>query len=256
MGLVFGAIVGSFLNVVINRTKLNKTLLGRSYCPHCKHTLTTLDLVPILSFMWLKGKCKHCGKRISWQYPIVEAATAIVFFLISLQVDYSIHAVYLWLVSGYFLVIAAYDFKHYLVLDKFVFSGLLVAFIYAVAGDLGSGCNFTWECSTFSGIAAGLITSGFFFLQFYVSKGRWIGFGDVKLGLLLGMVAGFPLVLILLFFSYLTGAIIGLALIAAGKKEMTSKMPFGTFLAIAAIFTLLYGEPILSWYMRLIGLNY
>lgn len=252
---VFGLIVGSFLNVVINRLHTGKSFLGgRSHCPHCKHELGVLDLIPVLSFFFLRGKCKYCKKPISWQYPAIELITAIAYGLLAYQYFYSglsvafsleFFAFLLGLVlAATFIVIAVYDIKHYLILDKVVFPAVAVAIIYAaLKGELVSG------------LFGVLTVSGFFLAQYLASKGTWIGFGDVKFGLLLGMVAGFPGALILLFMSYLLGAVTGVTLIGFGKKDMGSILPFGAFLSASAVICMMYGDKIANWYADIIGIN-
>lgn len=256
LSAILGLIVGSFLNVVINRLRLKESLNGRSHCPHCKHQLNALDLVPLLSYLWLAGKCRYCGKPISWQYPAVEAFTGLVFALTWYKFqEFGIDLFFVWVLSAFFIVIAVYDLKHFLILDKVVFPGLAVAVVYALASDLNTGCGVGWGCATISGLLGAGIVAGFFYLQYLVSRGRWIGFGDVKLGLMLGVVAGFPLSIFLLFISYMSGAIVGVFLIATGKKQAGSKLPFGVFLALGAIATLLYGQAAFNWYLNLIGLS-
>jgi leader peptidase (prepilin peptidase) / N-methyltransferase len=256
LSAVLGLIIGSFLNVVINRLRLKETLGGRSHCPHCKHELSALDLVPLFSYLFLRGKCRYCGKPISWQYLAVEAATSLAFLLTWLKFQiFGPDLFFVWVLSAFFIVIAVYDLKHFLILDKVVFPGLAVAVAYALVRDFNSGCGLSWNCATISGLLGAATIAGFFYLQHLVSNGRWIGFGDVKLGLMLGMVAGFPLCIFLLFISYMSGALAGVFLIATGKKQASSKMPFGTFLALCAIITLLYGQPALNWYLDLIGVS-
>jgi prepilin signal peptidase PulO-like enzyme (type II secretory pathway) len=253
---VFGLVVGSFLNVVINRLRLKQSLGGRSHCPHCKHELNALDLVPLFSFLFLGGKCRYCGKPISWQYPAVEAFTGLAFMLAWLKFQaFGADLAFVWILAAFFIVIAVYDLKHYLILDKVVFPGLAVAVAYALYRDFSGGCGLAWNCATISGLLGAAVVAGFFYLQHLVSGGRWIGFGDVKFGLMLGFAAGFPLCILLLFISYTAGASVGMALLATGSKQATSKMPFGTFLALGAIATLLYGQPIMNWYLDLIGFS-
>ncbi|MBX4187893.1 MAG: A24 family peptidase, partial [Candidatus Doudnabacteria bacterium] len=157
-------------------------------------------------------------------------------------------------IASFFIVIAVYDLKHFLILDKVILPGIVIATIYAIYQSFGNPCGSFFCFPIISGGIGAMIISGFFLLQYLVSKGKWMGFGDVKFGLLLGMVAGFPLSLVLLFMAYISGAVIGLLLISLSKKEMTSKLPFGTFLSVAAIMTMIYGSQILNWYLNLIGL--
>jgi leader peptidase (prepilin peptidase) / N-methyltransferase len=253
---IIGLVVGSFLNVVINRLKLKESLGGRSHCPHCKHQLEALDLVPLFSYLMLAGKCRYCGKPISWQYPAVEAFTALAFALAWIKFQgFGLDLFFTWILASFFIVIAVYDLKHFLILDKVVFPGLIVAVIYALIRDFGSDCGIAWSCATISGLLGAAIIAGFFYLQHLISRGKWIGFGDVKFGLMLGFASGFPLCILLLFISYVAGALVGILLILTGRKQATSKLPFGTFLGLGAIATMLYGAPILNWYLELIGVT-
>ncbi len=255
LSIISGLIAGSFLNVVINRLKTGESFNGRSHCPHCGRQLEALDLVPLISYLYLGGKCRHCKAEISAQYPLVEVMTALAFALLAIKFGgFGYQLVFECILAAFFIVIAVYDFKHFLILDKVVFPGLAVAFAYAITRDLVDPCG-AWQCSAIlSGLLGALIISGFFFLQYVVSKGKWIGFGDVKFGLMLGVTAGFPGAILLLFSAYMLGALAGVGLIAMGRKQMGSKLPFGTFLAITAIITMLYGQPVIDWYMNLIGL--
>lgn len=243
---VFGLMAGSFLNAVIHRLHSGQPIVSdRSRCVYCGHQLNALDLVPLLSFIVLGGKCRYCRKKISWQYPVVELATASAFVLAAINYGLQITDHRFWIDLIFictFIVIAVYDFKHYLILDKVVFPMLVLS----LAVNIYSG-------SLMTGILGAISLSGFFLLQYGISKGRWIGLGDVKLGLLLGSVLGFNLGILNLVLSYFSGAIVGTILIIFGKKRLKSHMPFGTFLAFSAIITMLYGRIILDWYLKLIG---
>jgi leader peptidase (prepilin peptidase) / N-methyltransferase len=254
---VFGLVVGSFLNVVINRLRLDESLGGRSECPNCKRQLQAKDLFPVLSFFLLKGKCRYCALPISWQYPIVELLTSVSFLLITVKVgEINVETFFLAVLASFFIVVGTYDFKHYLILDKVIFSGIAVAFAYALYRDFSQGCNFGFstDCATMSGLAGAAVIAGFFYFQYLLSKGRWIGFGDVKYGMMLGMSVGFPLAIFLLFLGYMAGALVGSVLLATGAKDMASRLPFGTFLSYSAIMTLLYGKMAMSYYLYLIGM--
>jgi leader peptidase (prepilin peptidase)/N-methyltransferase len=187
----------------------------------------------------------------------VEFLTGLVFALGGYRFGLSPMLGFFIVASGFFIVIAVYDYKHLLILDKVVLPGAILAFLFNLGLDLTGSCQAAasawWRSCTVSGIEGALLIAGFSFLQHMLSKGRWIGFGDVKLGLLLGLAVGFAGSLVLLFIAYLLGAITGLGLIAAGRKHLSSRLPFGTFLSVSAIITLLYGEPILDWYLTLIG---
>ncbi|MDO8669066.1 MAG: prepilin peptidase [Candidatus Buchananbacteria bacterium] len=243
---IFGLTVGSFLNCVIYRLEHGESFLkGRSYCPHCKHKLGFFDLIPVLSFFWLRGLCSYCHKKISIQYPLVEFFTALIFLAIGLLISdinqpwliSDINKLYLMAVSAFLVVIFVYDLKHYIIPDKIIFPAIAVTLVY----------NF-WK-SDFLLSAFG--AAAFFLAIVLVSKGKWMGVGDIKLAFLMGLVLGWPNILAALFLSFLIGAIIGLGLIIWGKKTIKSEVPFGPFLTIGTLIALFWGGAIISWYLQL-----
>jgi prepilin signal peptidase PulO-like enzyme (type II secretory pathway) len=152
-------------------------------------------------------------------------------------------------------VIAVFDLKHYLILDKVIFPAVGLSVLWNIYQDVTTHYSLlTTHSHLVLGLLSGLGLAGFFGLQFLLSKGRWIGFGDVKLGFLLGLMLGWPQILTALILAYFSGALVGLSLIAWGKKQMSSKLPFGVFLSGSAIVVILWGSQITNWYLRLIGL--
>ena len=132
---VLGTICGSFLNCVIYRLEVSKSFLkGRSYCPHCKHILSWQDLIPIFSFIFLKGKCRYCQKPISWQYPLVELATGILFIwtYLSYDRDLSMSLIFYLIFACFLIIIFVYDLKHYLIPDKVIYPAIVLAFLYNI----------------------------------------------------------------------------------------------------------------------------
>ncbi|MCX6785801.1 MAG: prepilin peptidase [Candidatus Komeilibacteria bacterium] len=238
---ILGLIFGSFLNAVIFRLKRNEQFIrGRSKCLSCKHNLAWQDLIPLFSFIFLRAKCRYCKAKISWQYPAVELATALVFLIgywhyLNLT-DYSVYLVF----SCFLIIIFVFDFKYYLILDKVSLSALMAAFVF----------NFLLGYSAINLLIGALAVAGFFLLQFVVSQGAWIGGGDLRLGLVMGAMLGWPMALVALSLAYLSGAAAGLILIVFKKKRFNSQLPFGTFLSLATWVTLLWGEKILSWYLN------
>lgn len=243
---IFGLILGSFLNAVIFRLHSGESVLsGRSHCVHCGKTLQAWDLIPVFSFLFLRGRCRYCREKISWQYPIIELVTAITFVLLAASHGLWIMDYGLWfqlVMAAFLIVIAVFDFKYYLILDKVVLPATVLAVAYNI-----------WHGQLFVGLLSGLGLAGFFWLQYLVSKGRWIGLGDVKLGFFLGNLFGWPQSLVMLLLAYFGGAAVGLVLMALGKKKFSSQLAFGTFLSASAIITMLYGAGIANWYLKLIG---
>lgn len=265
---IFGLIVGSFLNCVIYRLQTDEKVGGmsRSHCVKCGHILRWYDLIPVLSFLMLRGKCRYCKKPISIQYPFVEIATGAMFLLIFnfqftifnqslINLQGFAQLSYLWIITCFLIVIFVYDLKHYLILDKVIYPAIIIAFLYSLFGVLSFGVfeGFAFAPLNFepliSQIFAAILASGFFAIIVFGSRGKWMGAGDIKLGFLMGLILGYPQILTGLFLSFLFGAIIGTGMIIAKKKTLKSQVPFGPFL-VAGIFTaIFYGEQILNWYL-------
>ncbi|MDD5689977.1 MAG: prepilin peptidase [Caldisericia bacterium] len=239
---VLGLIVGSFLNCVILRTyKGESFIVGRSYCPKCKHDLKPWDLIPVLSYLILRGKCRYCGNKISFQYPLVELSTAIIFSFVYLQVGLTSEMIYLLAIMAIFIVIFVYDLKYYIIPDKFVFSGIILSAIWVfLTGDI---------LITF---ASAIGASLFFFLIWFFSKGLAMGFGDVKLAFLIGLLLGWPNVIVGLFLGFFFGAIIGTISLLINQKNLKSEIPFAPFLLSGAFVALFWGDKIVQWYLSLI----
>jgi len=242
---IFGLAIGSFLNVVIYRFSKNQSIVfPPSRCPKCQTKIKFRDNIPLISFIILRGRCRSCREKISWQYPLVELATGLIFVLLhwhsGLTLDFLRFAIF----AVFLLVIFVYDLKYYLILDRVAVPAMIIAFILNWLAGFGP-VNL---------ILAGLAGSGFFALQYFVSSGRWVGGGDIRLGAVMGLMLGWPMLLVALFLAYLSGALIGVSLIVLGKKKMSSELPFGAFLAPATLVTLLFGLPLLSWYLNLINL--
>ncbi|MEI7424796.1 MAG: prepilin peptidase [Candidatus Staskawiczbacteria bacterium] len=249
-GFVFltGLCIGSFLNCLIYRLEEEKTLEGRSFCPHCKHTLSWKDLFPVFSFVFLLGKCRYCKKSISWQYPLVEIATALLFLAIFVAnsqytINNAINIIYLFYIFSVLIVIFVYDLKHYLIPDKVLFPAILVTFISIFLPT----CNIQHVVFSFLAV---LVGSGFFLLIFLLSKGQAMGFGDVKLAILMGLLLGFPNILVALFLAFFFGAIIGLILLFLRKKGLKSEIPFGPFLIAGTFIAIFFGNQIIQWYLN------
>lgn len=250
---VFGLVVGSFLNCVIYRLEKEESFLfGRSYCPCCKKTLKAIDLIPILSFLILKGKCRYCQKKISWQYPFVELGSAFLFVLVfqhfNLGLDFGLSPDFLGLVFSlaifcFLIVVFVYDLKHFLIPDKIIYLAIALALIYNF---------FDFKNLLFNFLPAALGGFVFFLIIFLISQGKWLGFGDVKLVFLLGLFLGFPNILVALFLSFTIGAIIGIGLIILKRKKLKSEVPFAPFLVLGSLIAFFWGEKILNWYLSLI----
>jgi len=258
----FGLGVGSFLNAVIYRLEVGDSAFrGRSYCPQCKHTLAWYDLIPLASFVLLGGKCRYCEGKISWQYPIVELSTAAIFTLVFWHLGFEFYLafgiwtltflqmLYLWTIAALLIVLFVYDLKHYILPDKILFPAIASVFVY----NFGFWIFDLFRISDFGfRILSALAAAAFFFAIFALSRGRAMGFGDVKLALFMGLFLGWPNVAVAMFAAFLAGAAIGLVLIAAKKKGMKSEIPFGPFLIAGTFAALFWGKLLVDWYLNLL----
>lgn len=252
---LFGLAIGSFLNCLIWRLYQKDTILGRSYCPACHHQLAWYDNIPLFSFIYLGGKCRHCRKHISWQYPLVELFTGLMFaiaYYMRIGADLPTSALQLlyvgrdWFLISVMIVIFIYDLRWYLILDVVSLpSALIILCLNLLINYFEKGQYPLWQNLFLSGIIGG----SFFLFQFIVSKGRWVGGGDIRLGLLMGLALGWPQILAALFIAYIVGSIVGILLIVWGKKQWGSEVPFGIFLTSATLITLFWGTRIIDWYI-------
>lgn len=293
---IFGSAIGSFLNVVVCRLKTAPEngspviagepfsgLLGRSHCPRCGQILAWYDLIPIISFFMLRGRCRNCREKISWQYPLVEIATGLLFvaitqhfvilsgsegsaaiisgFFASLRMTEYANLVYYLFIASCLIVIFVYDLRHYIIPDKVLIPAITVSLAYGIFGTLGKiilnnpalpplnlwgGAERLYPY-LFSASAA----AGFFLFLVLITRGRGMGMGDAKLAFLLGLVLGWPLILPALFLAFFLGAAAGIGLIIFGQKTLKSQIPFGPFLIAGALAALFLGQGWPNWFCAL-----
>lgn len=239
-----GLVVGSFLNVVIDRLPRGESIIkGRSHCDYCKHKLSWIDLIPIISFFILGRRCRYCKKPISWQYPTIEAATGVMFSLIYIS------AIPLWqyiiVVFAGLLVIFVTDFKYRIIPDKVLFFITLITLLYSLILAPETVIN---------RLLSGLIMTIIFLILVMVTKGKGMGFGDVKFSFFMGLFLGFPKIIVAFYLAFLTGAAISLILVLIGKKTMKSKIAFGPFLVWATVVSFFLGNQIFAMFTNLLGM--
>jgi prepilin signal peptidase PulO-like enzyme (type II secretory pathway) len=261
--LVLGLIIGSFINCLVWRLYKEETLMGRSYCPKCRHQIDWYDNIPVVSWIFLGGRCRHCRKPISVQYPLVEFLTGVLFALVFIKFfgagfAYSSYDFYFWLLDSAKL--------WWLLADWLAISALTIVFIFDTRWLLISLPAILWSAAGIFGLdlilgyslgnilLCVLIGAGFFGLQFLLTRGRGIGEGDIWLGGLMGLI--FPdwhLLLAALFMSYMLGGATGLVMMAAWGKKLKTKLPLGVFLALGSIIALFFGRSLIGWYLGLLG---
>ncbi|MCU0680158.1 MAG: prepilin peptidase [Planctomycetes bacterium] len=249
LAFILGLIIGSFLNCLAWRLYQEETILGRSYCPKCRRQIVWYDNIPVISFILLRGRCRHCHKTISWQYPLVEIITATLFALAvwlnisGLEINFKM-LIPSFLLIATMMVVFISDSRWLVISNWLILVMTPVFFLYNI---------FILHFSL-ANLAIGiLVGTSVFALQYFITKGRGIGEGDIWLGLLLGTFFGWAQFLVVFFLTYVGGSIISLFLLLLRKKKLKSKLPLGIFLAPAAIITLFWGEKLIAWYLNLLS---
>ena len=244
--VLVGLAIGSFLNVVIFRIDdLRSILKTRSKCLHCQEEIKWYDLVPLISFVLLRGRCRNCGKEISWQYPLVELGVASLFLLFYFQYQLSWTLAYFCLVFAILTIIFVYDLKTQTIPDEFVWAVLLIIF---------AGAWYFTGSGVLNMLIGGLIGGGVITFLVLISKEKWMGAGDIKIGLALGALVGYPKALLMLFLAFILGSLFGLFLIALKKKGLKDTLPFAPFLISSALITLFFGDILIYWYLSKMGI--
>lgn len=246
---IIGACLGSFTNVLIDRLPRGKSIFfGRSKCEKCRKQIKSFDLIPLLSYLVLRGKCRYCHKKIPFRVFLVELFsgflfTAVYFLLFTNWLTYFL----LCAITLILLAIAIIDIDHGIIFDPL----LLVLGALSVFYILLTSPN-----SFFFHILSGLIAFVFFLIIFLITRGRGIGFGDVKYAFFIGFLLTFPQLIISFYASFLTGAVISIILVITGKKKMRGgTIPFGPFLSLGMFVSLLYGNQIVAIALPLLGMR-
>ena len=248
---IIGVGVGSLLNTLVFRTKAEKGLKEPSACMSCQNPISKKDLIPVLSYFHLRGRCRKCSAVIEWQYPAIEMLTGVLFAIVFARAFYGFAlpefvdaGEWVWLfvrdaaMIVFLTIVFVYDFRYKVILDKYSIPAILVAFIF----------NLAMGADVLSMLVGGLLVGAFFAVQFLLSRGKWIGGGDIRLGVLMGVLLGPALGLVGLFLAYVIGALAGVYLILKKHQKLDDHIPFGTFLSVSIIITMLWGQQLLEWY--------
>jgi len=291
LGFIIGIILGSFIACLANRSLTNKSFWKRSYCDNCKKQLVWYDLIPIFSFLILKGKSRCCKKKLSKELILVEVLTGLLIsllFFLNLPANfYELTLVRLILIladlafKSFIVVIlisiVITDLKENLIPDRITYPAAALAFSYLLIVTISKSTLFYFELKASElgkyllppysdyffrqvfmgaepliyGVISGLGLGLFFLILILVTRGRGMGGGDMKLGVFLGLVFGFPQSVVVLMLAFLTGSLFGIILIIFGKKKFGQTIPFGPFLALGGLLSLYWGEKILNWYLQI-----
>jgi len=262
--LILGLLVGSFLNVLVYRIHTAEELFwDRSKCPHCKKKIRWFDNIPVVSFVILKFRCRDCQKKISWQYPVVEILTGIVFALISWKF-FVLTDTTSWFPTAYYLFISAslitilvYDFLYLEIPGSVLWVSIFCAIIFGLYSDGISLLNLEnntlnlLDTKIYPGVLSATVAFIFFFTLSFFSKEKWMGMGDAYLVILLGLILGWPEIILALFLSFAIGATYGIIMLAMKKKKMKSQVPFAPFLILGTFISIFFYTPIVTWYLSL-----
>ena len=250
---LFGMCIGSFMNVCIYRLPLEKSIAdpARSVCPSCGNMIKYYDNIPVLSYLWLKGRCRHCSEPISLRYPLVEALTGLaaasVFFAFGLTLEGLIYFVFI----AALLVITFIDIDHKIIPNVISIPGIPIGLIASLA----------LPAVTFKESALGLLVGGGSLLivawvYHLLTRKEGMGGGDIKLLAMIGTIVGWKGVLFTIFVSSAVGSLVGLTVMLAKGKNMKFAVPFGPFLAIGAVTYIFFGQRIIYWYFQMMKLSF
>jgi leader peptidase (prepilin peptidase)/N-methyltransferase len=245
--VLFGLVWGSFLNVVIYRVPLGLSLLRPpSSCPQCKKRIKAYDNIPVISFLLLGGRCRFCGTRIPWTYPLVEVLAPVSFLLIYSRFGLSPYFFASCLFASALIVLGFIDYYHQILPDEITIPGLALALVYSL---------FRTDLNLRLALIGAVVGSGILLLiyaaYFLLRKKEGLGLGDVTMMLMIGAYLGWLKAVFTLILASFAGALVGMFLLFFRKKDMQYALPFGTFLAPAAFLALLWGEPIINAYFGL-----
>ena len=241
---LFGVVIGSFLNVCVDRLPESGSLVSPpSHCPQCKRRLTVLELIPIFSYIFLRGRCRSCGVKIPVRILAVELGTGLMFLLIWIRFGQSWDTVLVSIFGSLLLVIGLIDLEHQKILNILIYPAIGFGLLLIPLTHITTPWTF---------LAGGALGFAVLFLIAVLSPGA-MGMGDVKLTIFLGIIIGYPEIVIVLFLAFITGGLIAGILLAFKKIKRKDTIAFGPYLALAGMITTLYGDQILGWWLRRIS---
>jgi leader peptidase (prepilin peptidase)/N-methyltransferase len=244
---LFGAIVGSFLNVCIYRIPLGKSIVvPASHCFKCDTPLRWYHNVPILSFLFLRGRCAFCGAPFSWRYPAVEALNGALYCLVFYYARFSLVTLVLFLFVSALVVVTFIDYDHQIIPDVITLPGIPIGFICSFAIPWVS-----WQDSLIGILVGGGSLFAVALIYELITKKEGMGGGDIKLLAMIGAFCGWRFILPVIFLSSLLGSLIGIPIMLMGKGDSKMAIPFGPFLVTGTLIYLFWGEVLIRWYLNL-----
>jgi len=244
ISFIIGIIIGSFLNVVIYRLPKNKSIVSPpSSCGSCGHRLSALDLVPVVSYIFLEGKCRHCGERISIRYPLVELLTGGLFALLFWRFGLSFDFVRFAVLSCILVSAAFIDIDHRIIPDKLNLFGIVTGLVFIFLPD----------SLTIKNALLGLVVGGGLLLLVAVISRGAMGGGDIKLFAVIGLFLGLEKTIVALFLTFLLGGIAGIILVATKIKSRKDYIPFGPFIGIGAFIAIMWYNQLIIYYLKFLN---
>jgi leader peptidase (prepilin peptidase)/N-methyltransferase len=248
IAFIYGLVIGSFLNVCIYRIpRRGSILFPGSFCPSCGTPIKFYDNIPVVSYVLLLGRCRFCGTSISPIYPLVELGTSSLFLILLLRFGISLKFLFASLLASISIVLMSIDYRHKILPNVLTLSGVVLGFIFSLF------CVFISWKSSLAGILVGggllLLVS---FLYRMVTGREGMGMGDVKMMMMVGAFLGWKLAVLTIILGSFLGSVIGVSIAAKKKAGMKLALPFGTFLGLATIFSLIWGTSIVDWYLGMI----
>jgi len=248
VAVLLGAVIGSFLNVCIHRLPLNESLLWPgSRCPRCRAAIHWYDNIPLLSYLWLRGRCRNCGRRISWRYPLVEALNAVGYGLIVWRFGFGKTALVYLLLWSALLVVSFIDLDHMIIPDRITVPGIALGLV------VGTLLLPHWWDSILGLLVGGGLLYFIAWVSPYLFGKEGMGGGDIKLLAMIGAFLGWKPAILTIFFGGVLGAVVGLSLMAVRVIRREAYLPFGPFLSLGAVVVMLYGREIMDWYGSLLS---
>lgn len=291
LGIILGTVLGSFIKALADRSLSKRSFGGRSVCVRCKRILKWYDLIPLVSYTLLKGRCRYCDTKIGIEYLLVEAASGVLIgtlFYLSLPdfpglagsyrlVVFTLDLLFKIFIVTVLSIITLTDLKKTLIPDRVMLPAILIGFVYLLASSIYKVYYLYYFLSQnpigrfllpphsdyflrhalttaqplTEGVTMGFVLGLFFFSLIVITKGRGMGGGDFKLGIFIGLALGFPGAVLALLLAFLSGSLVGIALLLAGRKKLGQTIPFGPFLSLGSITAVFWGEKILNWYLGL-----
>lgn len=243
LAFIFGAAIGSFLNVCIFRMPAEKSIIKpASQCPSCHHPIRYSDNIPIISFLLLGGKCRDCGAKISWRYPLVELITALLSLALFLKFGLSLNFFIFFIFTAVLIVITFIDLDHQIIPDVLTLPGIPLFFLAAVFL-----VKVPWQEALIGLLIGGGVLMAIALVYEFITKREGMGGGDIKLLAMIGGFLGWQSLIFVLLFSSFTGAIIGITAMIIKKQDTKYAVPFGPFLSAAAVAYIFWGEAFMRF---------